>query len=125
MKVVNKWNRFIELMIATKKAWDDLREIVTHSPEQWDKLSPMAQKILTIANRKSKFEIAMPRLMNYWRGYGGVETLRISVQKENQLFKAQKAAAELKEQKIRGKEMAVGIELNEFKKENGENAKAA
>lgn len=87
MKIVNKWNRFIELMIATKKAWEDLREQSSHSITEWDRLSPLAQKILTIGNRKAKFEVAMPRLMDFWRGHGGVETLRISVRNENILRK--------------------------------------
>lgn len=82
MDIIKKWNKFVKLMTATKNAWESLSQEASYSPIQWDKLSPKAQKVLSIANRKAKFEVAMPRLMAYWRGYGGLENLIIPVEKK-------------------------------------------
>ena len=76
MEQVKKWNKFVELMTATKKAWESLANIDRKGP-RFQNLSPKAQKVLTIANTRSKFEVAMPRLMDYWRGYGGLENLLV------------------------------------------------
>lgn len=82
MNVILKWNKFVESMIATKNAWEAVCKQVMFHKYHWDKLPPEAQKILQIANTRSKFEVAMPRLMDRWRGYGGLERLLIPVEKK-------------------------------------------
>jgi len=80
VKVVEKWNKFVESMIATKNAWNAVCKQVTYHKYHWDNLPPQTQKILTVANTRSTFEVAIPRLMDRWRGYGGLENLLIPVE---------------------------------------------
>lgn len=87
MDIIKKWNKFVRLMIATKDAWESLMQNASHSVIEVEKLSAKAQKILSIANRRANFEVAIPRLMAYWRGYGGLENLLIPVERKKPIEK--------------------------------------
>ena len=81
-ELTQSWNNFIKSLVATKNAWDTLAELMKARPKT-ESLPIDVQKVMSFATvkRGSKFNLAMPRLLDHFRRYGGFEDLEIPVLK--------------------------------------------
>lgn len=71
-----RWNDFVEAFEELEEYWgafqEELREV-----ESSDELSVQGQKIYGLATTRSKFSVAIPRLIDYARRSGGLRSLAI------------------------------------------------
>jgi len=74
MSVAEAWNKFLDKMIEAKGLWEEYQEIriVKGMPEDLDVPS---MRHMSSTLHRAKFDIALPRLVDYWRRYGGIEGL--------------------------------------------------
>ena len=72
------WNTFIGLLIVTESAWEAYkRKVEVLESEEIENLTVALQNV--VANyREQKFEIMLPRFVDYWRGAGGLEEMKLS-----------------------------------------------
>jgi hypothetical protein len=77
--LVDSWNKVIIHLVLARRAWEEHREMRAQvTPKQIERiLNPEEQRYLSNIFYKSKFEVLLPRLVDYWRGRGGVDTLII------------------------------------------------
>lgn len=81
--VVQTWNKFSNLMVRTAKAWEEHREVWTLTPKtDIEKLPVKLQRFLARNFNRSKFDIMLPRMVDYWRTIGGVGTLIVGMSAE-------------------------------------------
>jgi len=73
-ELLDHWNKFVKHLLGAKKEWDVFTEL-RQSQRNVEGLPIRAQKVLNAVQWRGKFEIALARLIDYWRGYGGVESL--------------------------------------------------
>jgi len=76
--VGNAWNTFIGRLLLAKRAWESYeRQVDALGLEEVEDFSVGLQNV--IANyREQKFEIMLPRFVDYWRGAGGLEEMKLS-----------------------------------------------
>lgn len=80
LSVTQSWAIFVGLLIQTKKAWETHREVWAETPrDEIERLSPEWQKFIARNFNRSEFNIMLPRLVDFWRGLGGIEALRVKV----------------------------------------------
>ncbi len=74
MNVAEKWNEFLDKMIEARGLWGEYQEmrIVEGMPKDLDVPS---MRHMSSTLHRAKFDIALPRLVDYWRRYGGIEGL--------------------------------------------------
>ena len=77
------WNEFIESLIRARDIWEEHRESLS-GMNQSDLELAFSAKVLNVFSLfpKAKFGIAIPRLLDFARGYGGLEELIIREEKE-------------------------------------------
>ena len=68
-----KWNIFIEKIEEARRYWED--EVRGASRREVELNGGTRTKILHLY-RREKFEILTPRLIEYYRGYGGLEAMK-------------------------------------------------
>ncbi len=68
------WNKFLDKMVEAREVWGEYQEIriVEGLPKDLD--TPSMRHMSSTLHR-AKFDIALPRLVDYWRRYGGIEGL--------------------------------------------------
>jgi len=78
MELIQRWNAFVKSLAMTKNAWDSLAELMVQRPNIGNMPSSV-QKIMSFATvkRGSRFDVAMPRLLDHFRRYGGFEGLDV------------------------------------------------
>lgn len=77
------WNKFARCLIEAKKSWEEHQELWAETPtSEIEKLPVEFQKFLTKSFNRSSFEVLLPRLVDYYRAYGGIETLVVKIHKE-------------------------------------------
>lgn len=86
-KAVETWNNFVEKFIESHDAWNEHRKEMEflrldEGARALEVLPPAAQRFLRLTFNTSKFEVAIPRMVDYMRGIGGIETLRLSLEEE-------------------------------------------
>lgn len=80
--VMQTWNAFARALIETKKAWNTHVETWAEISTRDVEMLPLEfQRFLGASFNRSKFEVLLPRLIDYYRGYGGIETLYIKLKK--------------------------------------------
>lgn len=75
-RATDLWNKFIGHMEEAEEAWQkimDFRQEV--SAGELEQLPSGAQKGFARFSR-SKFDVLLPRLVDYWRAYGGLSSLK-------------------------------------------------
>ncbi len=74
MNGAEAWNKFLDKMVEARESWEEYREIrlVEGVPEDLD-IPSMRHMSSTL--HKAPFNVALPRLVDYWRRYGGIEEL--------------------------------------------------
>ncbi len=74
MNGAEAWNKFLDKMVEARELWEEYRgiRIVERIPEDLD--TPSMRHMSSTLHR-AKFDIALPRLVDYWRRYGGIEGL--------------------------------------------------
>lgn len=82
MELIRRWNAFVKSLRTTKNAWDSLAELMQQRPST-DKMPTPIQKIMSFATvkRGSRFDVAMPRLLDHFRRYGGFDDLIVAMPK--------------------------------------------
>jgi len=72
------WNSYIAKLLVAKKTWESyMDEVLSLSLEEIENFPVVLQD--TIANyREQKFEIMLPRFVDYWRGAGGLEEMKLN-----------------------------------------------
>ena len=74
---VESWNSMVELLRATKQAWEDFQEVMLKpsSRKIVNELGYNAQIWLTTPMVRMSFERALPLLVSKWSTSGGMETM--------------------------------------------------
>lgn len=85
LSLLQSWVRITRLLIQLKKAWDKHVDIWEATPKGEIEMMPQeAQKFLSKNFNRSKFDIMLPRMVDYWRSLGGIEALEIKVKEEKE-----------------------------------------
>ena len=101
-ELLASWNKFAGLLIEAGKVWKEHTKLVAKVPkEEIEELCVELQKFVSKNFNKSKFDIMLPRLVDYWRALGGIETLFVRlegsrVEGEEMLRKIKKKREEVK-----------------------------
>ncbi len=78
---IDTWNDFIAIMIEARTAWEKHMKVANLNREvqtvdaSGRSLPIEALRCLSGTFNRAKFDIALPRLVDYWRGSGGLEAL--------------------------------------------------
>ena len=74
---VESWNSMVELLRATKQAWEDFQEVMLKSSSRKtiEELGYNAQIWLTTPMVRMSFERALPLLVSKWSTSGGMEVM--------------------------------------------------
>ena len=74
---VKSWNSMVELLRATKQAWEDFQEVMLKSSSRKtiEELGYNAQIWLTTPMVRMSFERALPLLVSKWSTSGGMEMM--------------------------------------------------
>lgn len=79
-KLVASWNRFAKALVRTKKAWDNHVKLMCVTSAKDVELAPVeAQRFLSKAFNKSRFDVMIPRMVDYWRTIGGIDQLVVAM----------------------------------------------
>ena len=79
-EVAKNWNHFIKTLIHAETLWEQHRAYMA-GVRQIEGLSPKARKVLAASTNRSKFEVALPRLVDQWRMGGGLKELIVDIPK--------------------------------------------
>jgi hypothetical protein len=71
------WNDFVERLLELKESWKEFQKerLAVSRSEELD--TTQGQKVFGLATTKSKFDVALPRILEFARRSGGIETLLI------------------------------------------------
>ncbi len=81
---IDTWNDFITIMIEARSVWEKHMKVVSLSRDiqtidaSGRNLSIEALRCLSGTFNRAKFDIALPRLVDYWRLSGGLEALHFT-----------------------------------------------
>ena len=78
------WNNVIQSLLKAKESWSEFQARALE-PIQLDEYPIKAQKFLSLATTRVGFEIAIPRLIDYYRVSGGLEELLVEYEPEESL----------------------------------------
>lgn len=82
LSLTESWDRVVELLVQLKEAWEEHMELWLETPrDEVQNLSPEYQRFLARNFNRSKFDIVLPRLVDFWRTIGGVKALRVKAEK--------------------------------------------
>ncbi len=91
---VESWNSMVELLRATKQAWEDFQEVMLKSSSRKtiEELGYNAQIWLTTPMVRMSFERALPLLVSKWSTSGGMEVMVLEdiIQKSSEKEKEEK-----------------------------------
>ena len=73
MNAAEKWNEFLDKIIEARELWGEYQEIRTLKGVNIEGLDVPSMRHMSSTLHKAKFDIALPRLVDYWRRYGGIE----------------------------------------------------
>ncbi len=73
MNTAEKWNEFLDKLVEAKKLWEEYQEMRIVKGIDLDGLSVPSMRHMSSTLHRAKFDIALPRLVDYWRRYGGIE----------------------------------------------------
>lgn len=83
-QLVRKWGRFINSMRRLEKDWENFVEGVANLPrEEVQSLPLQVQKGLSMFG-KSKFNVMLPRFVDFIRAFGGLEYLEVPKEEEKE-----------------------------------------
>jgi len=71
------WNDFVEKFLELKEQWELFQAAAEEVEHREDLTTAQGQKIFGLATRRSKFDVAVPRLLDHARRGGGLESLLI------------------------------------------------
>jgi len=72
MIAAEAWNNFLDKLIEAKVLWEKYQEVrITEGITEG--LDVPSQRHMASTLHRAKFDIALPRLVAYWRRYGGIE----------------------------------------------------
>lgn len=74
-----RWNLLLLLLRAAKDVWE--KGIFGTPSVEIERLGSPKVKVLSIY-RLAKFEVMLPRFVDYWRAYGGLEDMALDIQKD-------------------------------------------
>lgn len=81
LKLMRSWNKIARLFNELKEAWDVHMKLWEETPRQEIETYPTRyQRFLARNFNRSKFDIMLPRIVDYWRTIGGVGELRVKVE---------------------------------------------
>ena len=96
LKLIQSWNKIARLFNELKEAWDAHKKLWEETPRQEiETYPPKYQKFLARNFNRSKFDIMLPRMVDYWRTIGGVGELQVKVDPK-EIMKAIKQEKETK-----------------------------
>lgn len=77
------WNTFAKLLNQTKKAWEEHQRAWGETSARERESLPIGfQRFVAQNFNRSKFDIMLPRLVDFYRAYGGIEMLVVEETKE-------------------------------------------
>jgi hypothetical protein len=92
-KAEQAWNVFVGAFVDLQEAWKAYRREIDKVKRAEELQSYMGQKVFGMSTSRSEFSVAIPRLMDYARRNGGLETLFIELkelEEENEKWQAKK-----------------------------------
>lgn len=80
VKLLRSWNKFANLMVEAGEAWKEHQEtMLGFSSGEIETFSPALQRFVSKNFNKSRFDVMLPRLVDYWRSIGGVGELLVAL----------------------------------------------
>ena len=85
LSLTQSWTIFVRLLIQMKNVWEKHSATWAITPkDELERLPVEFQKFLCRNFNRSKFDIMLPRLVDYWRTIGGVEALQVKLPKRGE-----------------------------------------
>jgi len=76
------WDGFVDCLILAEDLWEKFQEIVSETPRDTkDKAPIMVQKAMSWFP-KARFVVMLPRFVDFYRAQGGLEAMKITLEKE-------------------------------------------
>jgi len=80
-EIKKEWNRFVNALIVAKKAWEKLsEELSTSDVSGFLTIEARVVKMISVY-RKAKFDVMLPRFIDFYRGQGGIEEMLATIEK--------------------------------------------
>ena len=81
IEILEHWNDFVRAMMEAKKEWKAFTELISAN-RNTEGMPVRAQKVMNGVQWRAHFEIGIPRFIDYWRGYGGLEAMLLEEEQE-------------------------------------------
>jgi len=106
-KLVKAWHNFASAIVEAKQKWEVYQEERFSTSNIPINIPIAAMRMMASEIHRADFYTALPRLIDYWRGYGGVEeTLVPSICSFFEQKEKDELTAEKEEGNARGKRSA-------------------
>jgi hypothetical protein len=75
--VTDHWNTVVESLLTARQSWNDMQKLLLTISRDEIQLAPIGlQKTLT-RSRRADFETMLERFMIHYKGYGGLEAMKV------------------------------------------------
>lgn len=74
---VDSWNKVFTLLAEADEAWQEHQQVVANWQGKMETLPAFAQRCLSFATNKSKFDVMLDRMIRFARNQGGLKNLVI------------------------------------------------
>lgn len=83
LTVAETWNTFASRLVSAKLAWEEHRKLWQETSRiEIEKLPPEVQRFVSKSFNRSEFDVMLPRLVDFYRGCGGIEILVVKLNRE-------------------------------------------
>ena len=72
------WNTFVSKLMVTGQAWERYKEQVEKLDQEIAESFSVGLQNVIANYREQKFEVMLPRFVDYWRGAGGLEEMKLN-----------------------------------------------
>lgn len=76
------WNGFVETLLSAREAWVRFAELVDETPREFIEEAPIEVQRGIGKFRKNAFSIVVPKLVDHWTSYGGIEGMLAEMPKK-------------------------------------------
>ena len=81
IEIQERWNKFVGCLIEARETFGELQKAVGGiAAEDFNDVSPKVAKLLSVY-RRSRFEVMLPRFIDYYRAQGGLEAMLADIPK--------------------------------------------
>lgn len=76
-QLTKNWNGVIDGLILARGHWEEMQKILASVPRDLVQLAPIPVQKACMRFRKANFNVMLSRFADYYRAFGGLESMRV------------------------------------------------